>query len=85
MTAVIQQQQPIPCGQTTPQGSVHASNSPTHVPLPHASQFNIPPTPYVNQMPVNQHIGTQPALILPKMSTHKVTATTKDIFITGAK
>ena len=24
---------PIPCGQTTPQGSVHASNSPTHVPL----------------------------------------------------
>ena len=60
---------PIPCGQTTPQGSVHASNSPMHVPLPHASQFNVPPTPYVNQTAVNQHMGTQPALILPKMST----------------
>ena len=60
---------PIPCGQTTPQGSVHASNSPTHVPLPHASQFNVPPTPYVNQTAVNQHMGTQPAPILPRMST----------------
>ena len=38
----------IPCGQTTPQGSVHASNSPIHPPLPHASQLNVPPTPYVN-------------------------------------
>ena len=60
---------PIPCGQTTPQGSVHASNSPTHVPLPHASQFNVPPTPYVNQTAVNQHMGTQPTPIPPKMST----------------
>ena len=60
---------PIPCGQTTPQGSVHASNSPTHVPLPHASQFNVTPTPYVNQTAVNQHMGTQPAPVLPKMST----------------
>ena len=60
---------PIPCRQTTPQGSMHASNSPMHVPLPHASQFNIPPTPYVNQMAVNQHMGTQPALILPRIST----------------
>ena len=48
----------IPCGQTTPQGSVHASNSPIHPPLPHASQLNVPPTPYVNQMAVNHHMGT---------------------------
>ena len=47
----------IPCGQTTPQGSVHASNS------------HVPPTPYVNQMAVNEHMGTQPAQILPRMST----------------
>ena len=60
---------PIPCGQTTPQESVHASNNPMHVPLPHASQFNVPPTPYVNQMTVNQHRGTQSALIPPGMST----------------
>ena len=60
---------PIPCGQTTPQGSVHASNSPTHVLMPPASQFNVPPTPYVNQTAVNQHMGTQPTLIPPKMST----------------
>ena len=60
---------PIPCGQTTPQGSVHASNNPMHVPLPHASQFNVPPTPYVNQTAVNQHMGTQPAPIPPRIST----------------
>ena len=59
---------PIPCAQTTPQGSMHASNSPKHVQLPPASQFNVPPTPYVNQTAVNQHMGTQPAPILPKMS-----------------
>ena len=59
---------PIPCGQTTPQGSVRASNSPTHVPLPPALQFNVLPTPYVNQTTVNQHMGTQPAPITPKMS-----------------
>ena len=47
---------PIPCGKTTPQGSVYAGNSPTHVPLPPASQFNVPPTPYVNQRAVNQHM-----------------------------
>ena len=40
-----------------------------HAPLPHASQFNVPPTPYINQMAVNQHMGTQPALILPRIST----------------
>ena len=59
----------IPCGQTTPQGSMHTSNSPTHVPLPHAPQLNVPPTPYVNQTAVNQHMGTQPAPIPPRMST----------------
>ena len=58
---------PIPCGQTTPQGSMHASNS--HVLLPHASQLIVLPTPYVNQMAVNQHMGTQPAPIPPRMST----------------
>ena len=47
----------IPCGQTTPQGSVHASNC------------HVPPTPYVNQTAVNQHLGTQPARIPPRMST----------------
>ena len=33
----------IPCGQTTPQGSAHASNG------------HVPSTPYVNQTAVNQH------------------------------
>ena len=47
----------IPCGQATPQGSEQASNG------------YVPPTPYVNQMAVNQHTGTQPAWILPRMST----------------
>ena len=55
----------IPCGQTTPQGSVHASDG--HVPL--ASQLVVPPTPYMNQTAVNQHMGTQPAPIPPRMST----------------
>ena len=55
----------IPCEQTTPQGSVHAGDS--HV--PHASQLVVPPTPYVNQTAVNQHMGTQPTLIVPRMST----------------
>ena len=47
----------IPCKQTTPQGSAHASNG------------HVPPTPYVNQTAVNQHMGTQPAQIPPRMST----------------
>ena len=47
----------IPCGQTTPQGSTHTSNG------------HVPPTPYVNQTAVNQHMGTQPAWIPPRMST----------------
>ena len=55
----------IPCGQTTPQESVHASNG--HVPL--ALQLIVPPTPYVNQTAVNQHTGTQPTWIPPRMST----------------
>ena len=59
----------IPCAQRTPQGSVHASNNPMHVLLPHASQFNVPPTPYVNQTAVNQHMRTQPTPIPPRMST----------------
>ena len=47
----------VPCKQTTPQGSVHASNC------------HVPPTPYVNQTAVNQHMGTQPAQIPPRMTT----------------
>ena len=47
----------IPCGQTTPQGSAHASNG------------HVPPMPYVNQTAVNRHMGTQPTWILPRMST----------------
>ena len=35
----------------------------------HASNGHVPPTPYVNQTAVNQHMGTQPARILPRMST----------------
>ena len=34
----------IPCGQTTPQGSVHESSYP------------VPPMPYINQTAVNQHM-----------------------------
>ena len=55
----------IPCGQTTPQGSVHASDG--HA--PRALQLVVPSTPYVNQTAVNQHMGTQPAPILTRMST----------------
>ena len=44
-------------GQTTSQGSPHANNS------------HVLPTPYVNQTAVNQHMGTQPTWILPRMST----------------
>ena len=47
----------FPCKQTTPQGSAHASNG------------HVPPMPYVNQTAVNQHMGTQPARIPPRMST----------------
>ena len=61
----------IPCGQTTPQGSVHARDG--HV--PHASQMVVPPTPYVNQTAVNQHMETRPAPIPPGMSTGPMTST----------
>ena len=47
----------FPCKHTTPQGSAHASNG------------HVPPMPYVNQTAVNQHMGTQPARIPPRMST----------------
>ena len=47
----------IPCGQTTPQGSVHESSYP------------VLPMPYINQTAVNQHMGAQPTLIPPRMST----------------
>ena len=47
----------VPCKQTTPQGSTHASSYP------------VLPTPYVNQTAVNQHMRTQPTLIPPSMST----------------
>ena len=40
-----------------------------HIWLPHAPQPNVPPTPYVNQMAVNQHMGTQPTPIPPRSST----------------
>ena len=46
----------IPCGQTTPQGSVHKGSS------------FVPPTPYINQTAVDQHMGAQPAPIPPRMS-----------------
>ena len=48
---------------------MHASNSPIHATLPRASQPNVPPTPYVNQTAVNQHMGTQPTPIPPRSST----------------
>ena len=47
----------IPCGQATPPGSVHKGSYP------------IPPTLYINQTAVDQHMGAQPALIPPRMST----------------
>ena len=37
--------------------------------MTHASNGHVPPTPYVNQMAVNQHMGTQATRILPRMST----------------
>ena len=40
-----------------------------HIPLPCAPQPNVPPTPYLNQMVVNQHTGIQPAPIPPRSST----------------
>ena len=34
----------------------------------HNSNYPIPPTPYINQTAVDQHMRAQPALIPPRMS-----------------
>ena len=47
----------IPCGQVTSPGSTHKGSYP------------IPPTPYINQTAVDQHMGTQHTPISPRMST----------------
>ena len=47
---------PIPCGQATPPVPAYNSNYP------------VPPTPYINQTAVNQHMRAQPAPIPPRMS-----------------
>ena len=47
---------PIPHGRATPPGSAHEGSHP------------VPPTPYINQAAVDQHMGTQPALIPSRMS-----------------
>ena len=47
---------PIPHGQTTPRVPVHKGNYP------------VPPTPYINQTAVDQHMRAQPAPIPPRMS-----------------
>ena len=46
----------IPCGQVTPPGSVHKGSYP------------VLPTLYINQTAMDQHMGTQHALIPPRMS-----------------
>ena len=46
----------ISCGQATPQGSVHKGSYP------------VPPTPYINQTAVDQHMWAQPTLIPTRMS-----------------
>ena len=46
----------IPCGQAMPQGSMHKGSYP------------VPPTPYINQTAVDQHMGAQPAPLPPRMS-----------------
>ena len=47
---------PIPHGQATPRVPAHKGNYP------------VPPTPYVNQTAVDQHMRAQPAPIPPRMS-----------------
>ena len=47
---------PIPHGQAMPPGSTHKGRYP------------VPPMPYINQAAVDQHMGTQPTLIPPRMS-----------------
>ena len=46
----------IPCGQATPPGSIHKGSYP------------VPPTPYINQTAVDQHMRAQPAQIPPRTS-----------------
>ena len=47
----------ISCGQVMPPGSMHKGS------------YSIPPTPYINQTAMDQHMGTQHAPIPPRMST----------------
>ena len=47
----------IPCGQAIPPGSAHKGSYP------------IPPTPYINQTAMDQHVGAQPTPIPPRMNT----------------
>ena len=47
---------PIPHGQATPQVPAHKGNYP------------VPPTPYINQTAVDEHMRAQPAPIPPRMS-----------------
>ena len=63
----------IPCGQATPQGSVHSSDTFIHTVSPRTPQANIPPTPYVNQTAVDQHMGTQ-SVPVPPSNNPTVTA-----------
>ena len=44
-------------GQPTPQGSTHSSNNLVYTPVPHAPNTMVPPTPYINQTAIGQHIG----------------------------
>ena len=46
----------IPYGQATPPGSMHKGSYP------------VPPTPYINQTAVDQHMRAQPTPIPPRMS-----------------
>ena len=46
----------IPCGQAMPPGSMHKGSYP------------IPPTPYINQTAMDQHMRAQPTLIPPRTS-----------------
>ena len=46
----------IPCGQAMPPGSMHKGSYP------------VPPTPYINQTAMDQHMRAQPTLIPPRTS-----------------
>ena len=47
----------IPCGQAMPQCLMHKGSYP------------VPPTPYINQTAMDQHLGAQPTPIPPRVST----------------